>query len=147
MTALFIYCAACSRWMCRKESAVTSQDAGTCRTRAEDFNIILHSLRCCAAHSLIFSHICAVMAEDLYATRTSKLIGANIVLILLSGIAVALRFWSRKISRVGFWYDDYTILLALLPAWMMPMLNLIGRSIILVLGSTSLTFIMNSRPL
>ncbi len=87
------------------------------------------------------------MAENIYATRTSKLIGANVVLILLSGIAVALRFWSRKISRVGFWYDDYTILLALLPAWMMPMLNLIGRSIILVLGSTSLTFPINSRPL
>lgn len=87
------------------------------------------------------------MADDLYATRTSKLIGANIVLILLSGIAVALRFWSRKISRVGFWYDDYTILVALLPAWMMPTLNLIGRSILLVLNSTSLTFAMNSRSL
>ena len=87
------------------------------------------------------------MAENIYATKTKKLVGANIVLILLSGIAVALRFWSRKISRVGFWYDDYTILLALLPAWMMPMLNLIGRSMILVLGSTSLTFAINSRPL
>ena len=87
------------------------------------------------------------MAENLYATKTGKLIGANVVLILLSGIAVALRFWSRKISRVGFWYDDYTILVALLPAWMMPMLNLIGRLIVLVLGSTILTYSMNSRPL
>ena len=87
------------------------------------------------------------MAEDIHATKTGKLIGANIVLILLSGIAVALRFWSRKISRVGFWYDDYTILLALLPAWMMPMLNLIGRSIVHVLGSTVLTYAINSRPL
>lgn len=87
------------------------------------------------------------MAENTYATKTGKLIGANIVLILLSGIAVALRFWSRKISRVGFWYDDYTILLALLLAWMMPMLNLIGRSIGLLLGSTILTYAINSRPL
>ncbi len=87
------------------------------------------------------------MAENVYATKTSKLIGADVVLIILSGIAVALRLWSRKISRVGFWYDDYTILLALPLAWMMPMLNLIGRSIVLVLGSTSLTFAMNSRPL
>ena len=87
------------------------------------------------------------MAENIYATKTGKLIGANVVLILLSGIAVALRFWSRKISRVGFWYDDYTILLALLLAWMMPMLNLIGRSIVLVLGSKILTYLINSRPL
>ena len=87
------------------------------------------------------------MAENIYATKTGKLIGANVVLILLSGIAVALRFWSRKISRVGFWYDDYTILLALLPAWVMPMLNLIGRSVVLVLGSTMLTYSIKSRPL
>ena len=87
------------------------------------------------------------MAENIYATKTGKLVGANIVLIILSGIAVALRLWSRKISRVGFGYDDYTILLALPLAWMMPMLNLIGKSIVIVLGSTSLTFAMNSRPL
>ena len=87
------------------------------------------------------------MAGNVHATKTGKLIGADIVLILLSGIAVALRFWSRKISRVGFWYDDYTILVALLLAWMLPMLNLIGRSIILVQDSTSLTFAINSRPL
>ena len=87
------------------------------------------------------------MADNIYATKTSKLIGANVVLILLSGIAVALRFWSRKVSRVGFWYDDYTILLALLPAWMMPMLNLIGGWVILLLNPTSLTFAKNSRPL
>ena len=87
------------------------------------------------------------MADNIYATKTSKLIGANVVLILLSGIAVALRFWSRKVSRVGFWYDDYTILLALLPAWMMPMLNLIGGSVILLLSPTSLTLAVNSRPL
>lgn len=87
------------------------------------------------------------MAENLYATKTGKLIGANVVLILLSGIAVALRFWSRKVSRIGFWYDDYTILLALLLAWMMPMLNLIGRSIVLMLGWQILTYVINSRPL
>lgn len=74
------------------------------------------------------------MAEDIYATKTARLIGADIVLILLSGIAVALRFWSRKISKVGFWYDDYTILIAMALAWVMPMLNLIGKSVDLSLN-------------
>ena len=55
MTALFVHCAACSRCMCRKVSAVTSQDAGNGPTGAEGFNIIQHSFLRSPAHSLTSS--------------------------------------------------------------------------------------------
>ena len=61
------------------------------------------------------------------ASKTGTLVAADITLIMLSGIAVALRLLSRRLSRVGLWYDDYVILVAMPLAWMLPVCNLIGR--------------------
>lgn len=66
------------------------------------------------------------MAEDIHASKTGTLLAADITLIILSGIAVALRLLSRRLSRVGLWYDDYAIMLALPLAWMLPVCNFIG---------------------
>lgn len=40
---------------------------------------------------------------DLYANQAGRLRGANIVLVILPTIFVALRLASRKISRAGYW--------------------------------------------
>lgn len=66
------------------------------------------------------------MAEDVHASKTRTLLAADITLIFLSAIAVALRLLSRRLSRAGLWYDDYAILVAMPLAWMLPVLNLIG---------------------
>lgn len=34
-----------------------------------------------------------------------------------ASLAVALRFTARYVSRAGFWWDDYTILVALVGTW------------------------------
>ena len=69
------------------------------------------------------------MAEDVHASKEGRLLAADITLIILSGTAVALRLLSRRLSRVGLWYDDYVIMIALLLAWMLPVLNFIGWSL------------------
>ena len=68
------------------------------------------------------------MGEGTYASKTGDLIAADIALICLSGTAVALRLLSRRVSRAGLWYDDYTIVVAMALAWVLPILNIIGMS-------------------
>ena len=50
---------------------------------------------------------------DLYADRGPRIMAVNVALIVLSGIAVLLRFMSRILSRAGLWWDDWMILCAL----------------------------------
>lgn len=66
--------------------------------------------------------------EDIYATKTRSLIAADITLICLSSIFVALRFLARRIARAGLWYDDYAIAAALPLAWLPAIMNLVGPS-------------------
>lgn len=68
------------------------------------------------------------MAEDVHASKIPTLIAADVTLICLSAIAVALRFLSRRISGAGFWWDDWVILVAMPLAWQLPTINIIGMS-------------------
>ena len=46
-------------------------------------------------------------------SRTREIYGATITLTIIATAAVILRFISRKISTASFWWDDWTILIAL----------------------------------
>lgn len=46
-------------------------------------------------------------------TQQPSLYGAIITTYVLAAIAVALRFWSRKLKKIGWWHDDWFILLSL----------------------------------
>ena len=48
-----------------------------------------------------------------YQTRVPDLYAATITLAVLQTIAVIARFAARRISAANFWWDDYTIVLAL----------------------------------
>ena len=52
---------------------------------------------------------------------------ANILILCLAIISVALRLCSRKLAKAGFWYDDYAIVVALPIALVLPVLLLIGK--------------------
>lgn len=49
----------------------------------------------------------------------------------LSGTVVALRFFVKRASKAGLWYDDYAILVALLFAYGTPVGVLAGKETIL----------------
>ena len=67
------------------------------------------------------------MVEDIYATKQSKLIGADIAFIVLSALFVVLRLLARHIARAGYWWDDYVIVVALVLAWIPATANLLGK--------------------
>ncbi|KAL6718208.1 hypothetical protein ACLMJK_004296 [Lecanora helva] len=50
-------------------------------------------------------------------SRTQALYGSTISLILLATIAVIVRFFARKASAVGLWWDDFSIIVALILNW------------------------------
>ncbi|MCJ1412463.1 hypothetical protein MMC19_006557 [Ptychographa xylographoides] len=52
-----------------------------------------------------------------YANQGPMMLGVNIFLIILTGTMCVLRFTSRKLSGVGFWWDDWLILAALPWIW------------------------------
>ena len=66
------------------------------------------------------------MADNIYATKTGKLVYADAALMILSSLHVALRLVSRRLTKAKLWYDDYAIIIALPLAWMLPILNIIG---------------------
>ncbi|KAL9100421.1 MAG: hypothetical protein Q9163_004203 [Psora crenata] len=68
---------------------------------------------------------------DLSEDRGPSVVAASIILIILPTVAVGLRFASRWISRAGFWWDDHTIIVALILSWGPNILNLHGRSLLL----------------
>lgn len=50
------------------------------------------------------------------ALKTSQqkgLVAEDSVLALLAAVAVVLRFWSRRLSRAGYWWDDFMSIVAL----------------------------------
>ena len=67
------------------------------------------------------------MAKDLYASKQAEIIIGNVVLMCLSGTAVALRYLTRRITKVGLWFDDYAIILALFFAYGPAICNFIGQ--------------------
>ena len=48
-----------------------------------------------------------------YAPRQLQIIAVDTMLVILSVMAVALRFWARKLQRVKYFADDWLILLAM----------------------------------
>ena len=50
---------------------------------------------------------------DINDTQSPRIIGTCITLIVITTAAVALRFLARHLSRAGLWWDDWTILGAL----------------------------------
>ena len=50
---------------------------------------------------------------SLYADQKGRLVGSMITLLVLSTFFVCLRLLSRKLSKAGFWLDDYLTILAL----------------------------------
>lgn len=50
---------------------------------------------------------------DINDNAASRIIAVCVVLIVLAAVAVALRFVSRWLSRAGLWWDDWTILAAM----------------------------------
>ena len=69
------------------------------------------------------------MAENIYATRDVKLIAANVIVLFLSPTAVVLRLLSRRIAGVRFGWDDYTIIVAMVIAGVLPIISFIGKPI------------------
>lgn len=51
--------------------------------------------------------------EDDHADKGGVVLGISILMTILAIMAVALRFLSRKLSRAGFWWDDWVIVMAL----------------------------------
>ena len=50
---------------------------------------------------------------NLDASQQPRIIAASVVLIAISTVAVALRFLSRMVSKAGLWWDDWTMLAAM----------------------------------
>ena len=55
--------------------------------------------------------------EDLNATQAPRIIATSVTLIVISAVAVALRFIARHLSEAGLWWDDWTILGAMVLTW------------------------------
>lgn len=54
------------------------------------------------------------MSNDAYhQSRTSGVYGGTITLTIIAAIAVALRLTARWISAAKFWWDDWTLVIAL----------------------------------
>ena len=51
--------------------------------------------------------------DTYYQSRTSGVYGGTISLILVAAIAVCLRLAARKISAANLWWDDWTLVIAL----------------------------------
>ena len=50
---------------------------------------------------------------NIHASKQGQLYAATIVTWSLAAIAVALRFWSRRLVKAGYWLDDWLALLVL----------------------------------
>ncbi|KAI4139555.1 MAG: hypothetical protein L6R39_006225 [Caloplaca ligustica] len=68
----------------------------------------------------------ATSTADLYANRSAHVIAAAVVLLILPTLAVALRLLSRRMSRAGFWIDDYVVILAMVFSWGPNIINLLA---------------------
>ena len=50
------------------------------------------------------------IGTDLSQSQTTRIIATSVILMILSAVAVLLRFAARKLSKAGLWWDDWTIL-------------------------------------
>ena len=55
------------------------------------------------------AHIQQTVGED----KGPWVVGVAVSAIVFTAVAVALRCWSRALTKSGFWWDDYTILISL----------------------------------
>ena len=51
--------------------------------------------------------------SDLNSSKAPLILGTSTCLMVVSVVAVALRFLSRKLSGAGFWWDDWMCMIAL----------------------------------
>ena len=65
-------------------------------------------------------------ASALYDDRSSQVISASVVLIVLPTLAVILRLLSRWISYAGLWWDDGVAVIAMILAWGPNISNLVA---------------------
>ena len=70
------------------------------------------------------------MSAEQRASKQGTLIASNVALICISGLAVAFRLLSRRISKAKLWWDDYTIIVAMPLAWALPIINIIGKPLL-----------------
>ena len=80
-----------------------------------------------AANSYGLAPLLTPAGEDLTATQAPRIIATSIVLMIISAIAVALRFIARHLSEAGLWWDDWTILGAMVLTW--------GECISMIIGT------------
>ena len=66
------------------------------------------------------------MEQDPDATRQPAIIGVACMLLFLSTLSVVLRLLFRRTTELGLWYDDYTIIAALIMSWISPISILVG---------------------
>lgn len=52
-------------------------------------------------------------SDAYYQSRAPGLYGGTITLIIVAAVAVALRLTARKVSAANFWWDDWTLVIAL----------------------------------
>ena len=52
-------------------------------------------------------------SDAYYQNRTAAVYSGTISLIIVAAIAVTLRLISRKVSAAPFWWDDWTLVIAL----------------------------------
>lgn len=65
---------------------------------------------------------------DIYADQRSRIIGSSVAIIVITITSVGLRLLSRKLSRAGFWWDDYLTIVALIFSAVGVLIWLIGRN-------------------
>ena len=68
----------------------------------------------------------ALPASYVNANHTHRLLGSNIVLLIIPTVFVTLRLISRVLSKAGFWWDDYFCISAMVLAWSLPIITLVS---------------------
>lgn len=66
---------------------------------------------------------------DLSDSQFGRIQGVAILFAILPTVVVALRFLARKLSKAGLWWDDWTILAALIVSWGTSICMLIGMEL------------------
>ncbi|KAL8937085.1 MAG: hypothetical protein Q9216_004600 [Gyalolechia sp. 2 TL-2023] len=64
---------------------------------------------------------------EMYENRSGHVVAAAVICLTLPTVAVILRFLSRRISRAGFWIDDYVVVVAMILSWGPNIVNLLAH--------------------